>query len=493
MAVLVLPIFACAAAAGRGGAPGKPGARAGAGAASGAAAAGGDAGPPPVEVARAAFGRLTAVKWRLDNGLEVVLAPDPQATTVSYQTWFRVGSRNENEPAGETGLAHLFEHLMFTQTKNTPEGGFDRAMEAAGASANAMTSYDFTAYVDDVPPGELAVAVRLEADRMLNLDLRRNQVETERDVVIEERLASVEDSVDGTLEELLFKQAFKAHPYRWPVIGWMKDIKAVTRDKAVAFYRRFYAPGNAVVVLAGKFDAAAALDLLARSYGPLPASEPPPPDGSTPERAPAAEVRATLLRPVPADRLVVGFPAPSLGDPDRAAYEVAAEILAGGPSSQLPRTLIVDKQWASSVRGDVAPTRDPALYSIWVQMTKGHTAEEAERVIVDATAALVARPVAAAQLSTAAASLETELLRQLSSSHGRAEALGQFEVAGGGFARLYERTGEYARVSADDVRRVATKYFAGGARSVVIARPGQVNDGGGAGAGAVGSGGARGD
>jgi zinc protease len=485
MAVLALPIFACAAAAGRGGGPGKVGAGVGVGAAAAGAAAG-NAGPAPVEVARATFGRMTAVKWRLHNGLEIVLAPDPQATTVSYQTWFRVGSRNENEVGGETGLAHLFEHLMFTQTKAMPAGGFDREMEAAGASANAMTSYDFTAYVNDIPPAELAVAARLEADRMLNLDLRKNQVETERDVVVEERLSAVEDSVDGTLEEVLFKQAFKTHPYRWPVIGWMKDIKAVTRDKAVAFYRRFYAPGNAVVVLAGKFDPGATLELLARSYGPLPPSEPPPPDDAKPERAPAAEVRATLVRPLPADRLVVGFPAPALADPDRAAYEVAAEILAGGPSSQLPRTLIVDKQWASSVRGDVASTRDPALYAIWVQMAKAHTAEEAERIIVDAVAALVARPVAAAQLGTAAARLETELLRQLSSSHGRAEALGNFEIAGGGFARLYERAGEYARVTADDVRRVANKYFAGGARSVVIARPGPGSDGANDGSGARG-------
>ena len=186
---------------------------------------------------------------------------------------------------------------------------------------------------------------------------------------------------------------------------------------------------------------------------------------------------------MPADRVVVGFPAPALGDPDRAAYEIAAEILAGGPSSPLPRTLIVDKQWASSVRGDVAPTRDPGLYTIWVQMTKGHTGEEAERIIVDATAALAARPVAAALLGTAAARLETELLRQLSSSHGRAGALGEFEVAGGGFARLYDRAGEYARVTADDVRRVATKYFAGGARSVVIARPAPDSNNGGRGDG----------
>ena len=133
-------------------------------------------------------------------------------------------------------------------------------MEAAGGNANAMTYYDFTAYVDDLPPQEIALAAQLEADRMVNLDLRKRQVETERDVVVEERLSAVEDSVDGTLDELLYKQAFKSHPYRWPVIGWMKDIKAITHDKALAFYRRFYAPNNAVLVIAGNFEPAATLD-----------------------------------------------------------------------------------------------------------------------------------------------------------------------------------------------------------------------------------------
>ena len=176
---------------------------------------------------------MSVSKWRLDNGLEVVLLPDPQATAVSYTTWFRVGSRNEDATAGETGLAHLFEHLMFTQTKNAPPNAFDTQMEAVGGSSNAMTYYDFTAYVDDVPPAEVATAVRLEADRMVNLDLRKKQVETERDVVAEERLSSVEDSVDGILDELMYQQAFKKHPYRWPVIGLMKDIKAFTQANAV--------------------------------------------------------------------------------------------------------------------------------------------------------------------------------------------------------------------------------------------------------------------
>jgi zinc protease len=428
------------------------------------------AGGPPVELARAPLGPLSVGKWRLPNGLTVVLAPDQTATSVSYMTWFRVGSRDENEPAGETGLAHLFEHLMFTQTKNHPVGEFDRAIEAAGGNSNAMTYYDFTAYMNDVPPAELGVAVRLEADRMVNLDLRKRQVDTERDVVVEERLSSVEDSVDGALDELMYKQAFKAHPYRWPVIGWMKDIKAVTPEKAVAFYKRFYAPDNAIVVVAGRFEEQAALALIVDTYGAIPASNGASRADAKPERAPAAEVRSVIERPVPADRLAIGFPAPALGGGDRAAYEILAELLAGGPSSRLQRELVVEKAMASSVHGDVAPTRDPGLYALWIQMTKGHSAELAEGRVLAAIADLAARPVAAAELAAAQARVETAYWRDLSSSHGRTERLGEFEIATGDFRRAFARADELARVTATDVQRVAAAYLSGGARSVVIAR-----------------------
>jgi zinc protease len=468
-AISALALLACAATPGRRGVAGAAtGAQGGTKIAPGAA---GGSGSPPTEIAHASLGSLTATKWRLDNGLEVVLLPDPSATSISYMTWFRVGSRNEDVASGESGLAHLFEHLMFTQTKTTAANEFDRAMEEVGGSSNAMTYYDFTAYMDDLPPTELAVAARLEADRMVNLDLRKRQVETERDVVAEERLASVEDSVDGILEEVMYQQAFKTHPYRWPVIGSMKDIKAITQAKAVAFYRKFYAPGNAVLVITGKIDAATTLDLVATAYGSIQPGPALPPDVVKPERAPATEVRTTLTRPVPADRLVLGFPAPGLGAADRAAYEIANELLAGGPSARLTQKLVVDTQWASSVHGDVAPTRDPGLYAIWVQMVKGHTAEEAERIIVAAAADLAARPVSAAELGKAAARLESAFWQQLGSSHGRAEALGEFEIGAGDFRRLFARGAEYAQVTAADVQRVAATYLSTGARSVVIARP----------------------
>ena len=428
-------------------------------------------GGEPEMLATAALGALSATKWRLANGLEVILLPDPAATSISYMTWFRVGSRHEDEAAGQTGLAHLFEHLMFTQTKNQKAGAFDETIEAGGGSANAMTYYDFTVYIDDVPPEGLAMLVQLEAERMVNLDLRKKQVDTERDVVVEERLSAVEDSVDGWLDELVHQQAFRTHPYRWPVIGWMKDIKASTTESVSAFYRRFYAPNNAVVVVVGKLEPQATLALIAARYGAIPASADLPPDSVQPERAPAKEVRTVIARPVPADRFVVGLPAPSLGDPDRAAYDVINEILLEGPSSRLYRALVVEKELASSVSGHVEQTKDPGLYAVWIQMTKGHQAEEAEALLVSELHRLVGTPVPAAELEKAKARMETGFWRQLSSSHGRAELLGNFDIACGDFRRLFQRAEEYQRVSAADVQRVAAAYFSTGARSVVIARP----------------------
>jgi zinc protease len=425
----------------------------------------------PAVVSRAQLGSMTVTKYRLGNGLEVILAPDPGATSVAYTTWFRVGSRHEDAGAGETGLAHLFEHLMFTQTKGArEEGEFDRRMEEVGGNVNAMTSYDFTAYTDDMPPDAVPLAIELEADRMVNLSLTKRQVETEREVVAEERLSSVEDSVEGLLDEMMHMQAFKTHPYRFPIIGLMKDIKAVTPEKAERFYKTFYAPNNALVVAAGKLDEAATLAAIAAAYGGLEPSELPR-EATVPERAPAAPVRAEVTRPVPADRFVIGLPAPGLGQPDRAPYELLAEILAGGPSSRLYRKLVIEQELASSITGDVPPTRDPGLFALWVQMTKGHAMAEAEAVIEPELARLIAEPVPAAELDKARAQLETALWRGLTSSEGKAEHLGEYDLCAGDFRKLFERAAEYAKLTPADLSRVAATYFVPAARSVVVARP----------------------
>jgi zinc protease len=434
--------------------------------------------PPDAPILVAELGRLTVRKWRLGNGLVVLTVPDASATSVSYVTTYRVGSRDEDAARHETGLAHLFEHLMFTQTRGSAAGAFDRTIESAGGSSNASTDYDCTAYTDEIPAEVLGQIIALEADRMVNLDLLARQVASERDVVVEERLSSVEDSVDGKLDELMYGQAFRRHPYRWPVIGRMEDIQAFTKDKALGFYRRFYAPSRAVVSVAGRFDEAATIALIQSAYGGIEAArqnndvndvhggvEAPI------EHAPATLVSTSIPSPVPADRLVSGYRAPGLGDADRAAYEVLAEVLAGGPSSRLHRRLIVEEQLASSVLGQVPATRDPGLFAIWVQLTRGHTAEQADAILVAEVARLLEAPVEPNELDAARNRLETELWRDLGSSRGRAEMLGHFEVVGGDFRLLVGRAAAYAQVSVGDVARVAQSYLGDRARSVVIARP----------------------
>jgi zinc protease len=423
------------------------------------------------EEAAATLGSLTIRKWRLGNGLSIITAPDPGARAVSYVTAYNVGSRDEDASRGETGLAHLCEHLMFTQTRGgRGPGDFDRRLEEMGGNSNAGTDHDFTFYVDDVPPEALERTIALEADRMVNLELADAAVAAEREIVVEERLMAAEDDIDGQLDELVYAQAFRAHPYRFPVVGRMVDIKAVTKERVSAFYRKHYGPDRALVIVAGRFDEASVLTVLASDYAALPAS------GTVatvvaPERAPTGEVRSSIERPVPADRFMVGYPAPALGESDRAAYDVLDELLTGGPSSRLYRTLVVEKEVASSLESEVPATRDPALWTVLVQMLKGHASAEAEAMIRRELDRVIAEPPTPAELDAARNRLETGFWTELGSSQGRAEALAQFALTTDDFRTLLNRGAAYARVAPTDVSRVARAYLGTGARSLVVAHP----------------------
>src|SRR5690242_15408956 len=218
--------------------------------------------------AEAALGRSLIVKrWRWPSGLGLITAIDRGAPVVSYQTWFRVGSRHEQ--VGRTGMAHLFEHLMFNQTETLPPGEFDRVVERTGGESNAATWVDWTYYRLSLPARDLALGVKLEAERMTRLVLEPTPVEAERDVVTNERRERVEDDVDGWLDEQLMAHAFTEHPYRWPTIGWMEDIRALSLPDIRAFYRTWYAPNNATLVCVGDFDEGAVLDLVASQFGAI--------------------------------------------------------------------------------------------------------------------------------------------------------------------------------------------------------------------------------
>lgn len=316
------------------------------------------------------FGGETLHRWRLGNGLAVIVLVDASAPVVAYYTWFNVGSRHERP--GKTGLAHLFEHLMFGETEKLKAGVFDRKLEESGAETNAATWADWTYYHELLPADRVRLAVRLEAERMQHLVLREPQVASEKEVVANERRYRVDDDVEGVANELLYKTAFTIHPYHWPTIGWMEDIKGFTPEDCVAFYRTYYAPNNATVVVVGDVRERALLLSIRDEYGVIP-SQSIPAEDVAPEPPQIDERRLELRKPTASEKLLVAFKGPALGDADHATMCVLSEVLFGGRASRLYRTLVVEKELAIDVRGWVSTFRDPGLFECWATARGAHS------------------------------------------------------------------------------------------------------------------------
>jgi len=411
---------------------------------------------------------VPARRYRLGNGLGLIAAVDKRAPIVALQTWFRVGSRHERP--GATGMAHLFEHLMFGQTESLPPGEFDRLVERTGGESNAATWVDWTYYRLSLPARDLRLGVRVESERMQHLVLDPAAVEAERDVVTNERRERVEDDVDGWLDEQLMAHAFTVHPYRWPTIGWMEDIRALALPDMRAFYRTWYAPNNATIVCVGDFDEPALLDLIATHYGHLPPATLPEPSRTVePEQTRERTVRAP--KPIATDRLLVGYKAPGQDDPDWPVLEIVATLLAGCPSARLYRRLVIEREAASSVDAQLTPFRDPSLLRLAVTAARGHRADEILAIVDEELATMIATPPTRAEVEKAKALAETDFWTSLVDVDGKAEALGHYETALGDFRRLGVIAERLAAVTVEDVARVMSTYLVPTRRTIVIAEP----------------------
>lgn len=416
------------------------------------------------------FGDVLRVqRWKLGNGLTVLLLPDPAAPVISYHTWFRVGSRYEEK--GKTGLAHFFEHMMFNETKNLPWGEFDRRLEAAGGETNAATWIDWTYYHESLPADELPLAIELESDRMQNLVIRSAQVDSEREVVANERRMAVEDDVSGAADELLHGLAFgREHPHGWPTIGWMEDIEAYSVPDCRDFYRTWYAPNNATLVIVGDVDVHDALTRIRDSYGRIPPST--IPDRPTPPRPrQRAERRATLKWPTPTEKVLMGWHAPPHASFDHAVLEVIDELWTGGRSGRLRRKLVEELEIVSELRGGVGGLVHGGLFDLWISMREGVPARKALEVVDAEVARLALEPVGDAELSKIKARIELYFLGEIETTSGKAAQIGFAETVTGDPAHAFTRLEELRRVSAEDVRRVAGERLAPAHRSVVHVVP----------------------
>ena len=404
----------------------------------------------------------------LDNGLRVLLLEDHRSPIVSFQVWYRVGSRNEQR--GATGIAHFLEHMMFKGTPTRGPKQFARLVEENGGQDNAFTSQDVTSYFVDIAADKLDLVIELEADRMQNLLLDPKEIGSEREVVIEERRTRTEDDPGGFLGEEVSSVAFKAHPYGYPIIGWMEDIKRITPAEIRAFYQTYYLPNNAMVVAVGAFQAPAALEKIRRSFGRIPRGRTPPPVLAV-EPPQNGERRVTVRKEAELPIVYLGWHVPNQRSDDAPALEVLSTILAGGRASRLYRDLVYQRQLALEAGGDYSYfSIDPNLFWFWATPMPGQTPETLEAELSKHMERLKAEPVTEEELGRAKNQIESAFVFEEDSVHRRAALLARFELIGG-YALKDSFITKIRAVTVADLTRVAGVWFAPERKSVGVLLP----------------------
>jgi len=403
----------------------------------------------------------------LDNGLVVLALEDHATPVVAFQMWVRVGSKDE---ARYTGLAHLFEHMMFKGSKRIAPEQHARLVQARGGRTNAYTTHDHTVYFEEVSREHLPLVIELEAERVASLAITEETLTSERQVVLEERRMRTDDQPDGRAFEALLALAFQAHPYRWPVIGWRSDVEQATLEACRDFFAHYYAPNNIVLSIVGDFDTEETLALVRRTFGRL---EPAASIPRNPTREPAqlGERRATVAFDLRSPVLAVAWHAPGSGHADAEPLDVLSQVLSGGRSSRLYRRLVYRDQLALAAEGAYWELQQAGLFYAFASVRPGASIERAERALFEEIEKVRTQPVSAAELEKAKRQLEVALVNGLATNHAVANRIGFDFVTFGRIRPLEERLAAIRAVDAEAVRRVAQTHLAPERRSVVHVVP----------------------
>src|SRR5882724_5729245 len=420
-----------------------------------------------------AQGSLPRIAFRdrnLANGMRVLSAVDHSSPTVAIQVWYHVGSKDD--PAGRSGFAHLFEHIMFKATKNMKSEMMDRLTEDVGGFNNAFTNPDVTVYYEVVPSNYLETLLWAEADRLSGLTVDEPNFKSERSVVEEEYRQSYLAPPYGMLEYLIEQQSFTTHPYKRPTIGSIEDLEAAALENLRAFHETFYRPDNATLVVVGDLDPKQLDAWVARYLAPIPKPAIPLPRVNIKEPERTAERRIThYAANVPLPAIALTYLTPSEKSPDAEPLQVAATILAQGESSRLYRSLIYDQQIAQSADATPDLREDASVFYFNVVLASGKKPADVERALLAEITKIQDAPVSAAELDKAKNQLVTNELRQRETSNGKALALGSAAVLLGDPNRVNTDLARLQAVTAADVQRVMKKYFTPANRLVIYYLP----------------------
>lgn len=403
--------------------------------------------------------------FTLANGMKIIVLEDHSIPNVTIHIFFKVGSRNER--TGITGLSHFFEHMMFNGAQKYGPKEFDRVMEAKGGFNNAYTSEDLTVYTDFFPSDSLEVIFDLEADRIEHLALDDKMVESERGVILAERITGMENSNNDFLFEQVKGAAFLVHPYRWDVLGYESDIRNWRKDDLQAYFDTYYAPNNAVVVIVGDVTLEKIKELTQTYFAPIPARTPPRPVfAREPEQL--GEKRVYVNRNVSSPNILIAYHIPESGSKDHYALEMLDSILGEGKSSRLCKALIDEKQLAVCIETSIQRSLDPYLFQIFAISAKDVTEDVLEKAIYEEIDKIIKNGVSDQELQKTKNRKLLTFYRSLETIKNKADEIGNYEIYFGGYEKLFNAPEEYQKITVEDIKRVTATYLKKSNRTVGI-------------------------
>ena len=444
---------------------------------------------PPITVINSAlltrriFESLKAITYtfpilehRLSNGLLVLIIEDHSLPIICYSTTFKVGSRNEYQKPGQshgiTGMSHLFEHMMFNGSKKFGEGVFDHLLESSGGNSNAWTSKDMTFYYDVFPSECLDLVIDMESDRMANLSLTKKMFTSEREIVKEERRMSTENSITGTMWEALYKHAFTTHSYHWPVVGWMDDLNAMTLADCKSFYRKYYSPSNAILIVAGDVEFSPLINKLETAYG---AMLPVIVDDCRPAIEPgySGEKKIEIRRQAELERWLMGYLGCAGSHPDTSALDIIQQIMADGDSSRLVKKLVHDAKIAIDVSGTFHWGIDPDLFLFDFRVRPDVSGDRALQQFDDQIDQLTEKLVSPREFQKAKNQLTSQLIYELSTQLGKCTEISNYHMVFNDHKMVFRMIDRYMSVTRQDVLRAAQTYLRRDNRIIIRLIPDQ--------------------
>ena len=429
----------------------------------------GAVGLPPMEAA-VRPPKLEYQRLQLQNGLVVILHQDRSTPIAHVELWYHVGSKNERP--GRTGFAHFFEHLMFKGSKNVEPEQHTSIIASVGGQANAYTNEDTTVFWQTIPSQYLPLALWMEADRMATLRIEEKTLVSEREVVKEERRMRIENPPFGLLNELITYYAFDVHPYKHPVIGSMDDLNAATIEDVRDFYRTYYVPENATLMIVGDFETDTAINLVNQYFARVPKAAKPVPRDIPQEPPHTKERRVSLEEPWPLPAVVVAYQAPYNGHPDSYPMFVMSKTLSDGQTSRIYRKLVYETGLALTAFGNGNFLEQPSIFSAVALVNPGQSSDAVEKALIDEFEKLKADGITERELQRAKNQFARDYILSRQSIKDKASQLGHAEVIQKDMASADGEFDIFLNLTTADIKRVARKYFTAENRLVVRVMPG---------------------